>query len=186
MTRTLALVCCWTAALTALPPTAAVAQTRAAESSVTLTATVEAIDKANRTVMLKGSKGNTVEVAVSKDLNGFDSLRVGDKVDATYFEAVALNLRKPGAPAPPAADPLATTIRKDRAAGSETRRQRTFTANVTAVDSSAPSVTLKGPDGRVVSLAVRDPKELQAVKVGDAVDVTYYESLLVKVARSSK
>jgi Cu/Ag efflux protein CusF len=32
-------------------------------------------------------------------------------------------------------------------------------------------------------MAVRDQKQLQNLKVGDKVDVTYYESLLVKVTR---
>ena len=49
-----------------------------------------------------------------------------------------------------------------------------------------PSVTVKGPQGRVVALAVNDAKQLQNLKVGDTVDVTYYESLLVKVSRPSK
>ena len=31
---------------------------------------------------------------------------------------------------------------------------------------------------------VRDPTQLQSVKVGDTIDVTYYESLLVKVGRA--
>jgi hypothetical protein len=35
-------------------------------------------------------------------------------------------------------------------------------------------------------LGVRDPKNLQGLKVGDTVDVTFYESLLVKVARPPK
>jgi hypothetical protein len=54
---------------------------------------------------------------------------------------------------------------------------------VEAIDAKAPSVTVKGPQGRVVPLAVRDATQLQNIKIGDTVDVTYYESLLVKVAR---
>ena len=33
-------------------------------------------------------------------------------------------------------------------------------------------------------MMVRDPTQLQGVKVGDTIDVTYYESLLVKVGRA--
>ena len=56
--------------------------------------------------------------------------------------------------------------------------------NVTAIDRAANSVTVKGPQGNVVTIVAADPKQLQALKVGDLVDVTYYESLLVQVKRS--
>jgi hypothetical protein len=152
---------------------------------VTVTATIEAIDKGNRTITLKTAKGNSVEISAPEQMEGFNSLRVGDQVTATYHEAVLVNVRKPGAPAPSSAQAV-TTQRKDRVPGSETRKQQTFTVTIQAIDEQAPSVTVKGPQGRVVTLAVRDAKQLQTVKVGDTVDVTYYESLLIKTARPSK
>jgi hypothetical protein len=36
---------------------------------------------------------------------------------------------------------------------------------------------------RVVALALRDAKQVQNLKAGATVDVTYFESLLIKVAR---
>jgi type IV secretory pathway VirB9-like protein len=45
---------------------------------------------------------------------------------------------------------------------------------------------VKGAQGRVVTLALQDGKAVQALKVGDTVDVTYYESLLITVSRSPK
>jgi hypothetical protein len=35
----------------------------------------------------------------------------------------------------------------------------------------------------VLTMAVSDPKQLQTLEPGDTVDLTYYESLLVKVGR---
>jgi hypothetical protein len=58
--------------------------------------------------------------------------------------------------------------------------------SIEAIDMKAPSVRVKGPEGRVLTLAVRDPTRLQSLKVGDTVDVTYYESLLVKVVHAPK
>jgi hypothetical protein len=40
--------------------------------------------------------------------------------------------------------------------------------------------------GHSVTLAVQDPKRLETLKVGDTVDVTYYESLMVSVSRPPK
>jgi hypothetical protein len=73
-------------------------------------------------------------------------------------------------------------MRKDRKPGGEARREQTFTVTIQAIDAAVPSVAVKGPQGRVLSLRVNDPKQLQAVKVGDTVDLTYVESLLVNVA----
>jgi hypothetical protein len=168
-----------------LLPVAIAAQTPPAGArSVTVTATIEAIDKATRVVTLKGPEGN-IDVHASDQIEGFGSLRVGDEVTATYFDAVAIRVTKPGEPAP-GSDPTTITARKDRKPGSETRRERTVRGTVEAVDAATSSVRVKGPEARVVTLSVRDPKQLQNVKAGDTVDVTYQESLLVKVARPKK
>jgi hypothetical protein len=165
-----------------------VAQQPAYQSKpVTVTATIEAIDKANRVITLKGPAGDNVDVKVPDAMEGFNSLKVGDQVTATYFAAVMLRARKPGDPAPASTGDPATTVRRtERTPGSETRQERTFTVTIEAVDMKAPSLRVKGPQGRVVTLAVSDPKQLQNLKAGDTVDVTYYESLLVKVARPPK
>lgn len=153
-------------------------------AAVTRTATIQSIDKATRIVTLKGEKGAEVEVTVPSQMEGFNSLKVGDVVSATYYDAVALSLRKAGDPAP--ADPYTSVKRKEGTPGSETRKEQTFTATIDAIDAQAPSVRLKGAQGRVVTLAVRDPGQLKTVKVGDTVNVTYYQSLMVKVARAPK
>ena len=150
---------------------------------VTVTATIEAIDRENRVVRLRRPGGETVDVRVPGDLAAFRALKVGDPVSATYTEALAVRVRKPGDPAPAAA-PATVTQRKEGTPGSETRREQTFAFTVTAIDPKVPSITLKGPKGRVETMMVRDPTQLQGVKVGDTIDVTYYESLLVKVGRA--
>lgn len=174
------------AALAGLIPVAPAAQTPAASSKPrTIAATIEAIDQTSRIVTLKGPNGNTVDLKAPDEMQGFKSLKVGDQVTASYFDAVAVRVRKPGDPAP-STTPVTTTNRKDRVPGSETRRQQTFTVTIEAIDEKAPSVQVRGAQGRVQTLPVRDPAQLQHVKVGDTVDVTYYESLLVKVARAPK
>jgi Cu/Ag efflux protein CusF len=175
------------AALLIWSPAAASAQSSASQSKpVTRTATIEAIDQANRMVTLKGANGHTFDVKAPEEMQGFKSLKVGDLVTATYFEAMAVQIRKPGAAAPAAAPPSTTTTRQDRKPGSQTRRSQTFSVSVEAVDAAARSITVKGPQGRTVTMQVRDPTQLENVKAGDTLDVTYYESLLVKVSRPPK
>jgi hypothetical protein len=154
---------------------------------VTATATIEAIDKANRVVTLKGAGGNSVDVKAPDSMEGFNSLRVGDEVTATYYDAVVVYVRKPGEAAPASTGEASTTVRrKQLTPGSETRRERTFTVAIEAVDPKVPSVRVKGPQGRVLTMPVSDPKLVQNLKPGDTVDLTYYESLLVKVGRPAK
>lgn len=62
----------------------------------TLTATIEAIDTTSRIVTLKTTAGNRLHVNASDEIEGFASLRVGDVVTATYFEAIAVRLVTPG------------------------------------------------------------------------------------------
>lgn len=166
--------------LSALPVSAR--QIRAQESKpVSVTATIEAVDKTNRTVTVKRPDGTSAVIKAEKEMQGFNNLKVGDLVTATYYEAVLLTPRKPGDPPP--AEPTTTIQRKERAPGSERSARQTFRTTVDAIDAKASSVNVKDPQGRMVTLALQDSKALQSLKVGDTVDVTYYESLLINVSR---
>jgi hypothetical protein len=151
---------------------------------VTLNATIAAIDKTSRVVTLKGPTGN-FEVQASDEMQGFNSLKVGDQVKATYYEAMVLHAVKPGA-APSAYPPTTTVTRKDRAPGSVRRREQNFIVTIEEIDMKAPSVRVKGPQGRTRTFVLSDPKQFQGLKAGDTVEVTYYESLLVEVTRAPK
>src|SRR5580765_2682786 len=78
-----------------LAPLAAQTKTVTGEQS-TITASVEAIDHGNRTVTLKGPKGNYVTIDVPAGVQRFDSIKVGDKLTATYYENLVLNVQKAG------------------------------------------------------------------------------------------
>jgi hypothetical protein len=58
---------------------------------VTITASIEAIDLANGTVTLKGPEGNTRTIKARNPAN-LKKVKVGDLVDITYTEAVALKV----------------------------------------------------------------------------------------------
>ena len=63
--------------------------------TVKITATVEAVDYAKRTVTLKGPEGKTVTLKVGEAARNFDQVKVGDQVVAKYTEAVAISVQKP-------------------------------------------------------------------------------------------
>src|SRR5215510_8056643 len=58
-----------------------------------ITATVVSIDKATRTVTLKGPK-RTVDIVAGDEVKNFDQIRVGDRVVVKYAEALTLELKK--------------------------------------------------------------------------------------------
>jgi len=55
---------------------------------------------------------------------------------------------------------------------------------VDAVDKEKGSVTLKGPKGRTVTLAVKDKSKLDAIAVGDPVVATYIEAVAFQVRKA--
>jgi hypothetical protein len=182
--RTMASLSC-SVALLAIMTIRGGAQQPAYESKpVTLTATIAAIDQANRVVTLKGPNGS-FELQASDEMQGFNRLKVGDQVAATYYEAVVLRAVTPGAPAS-ASPPTTIIMRKDRAPGSERRREQTFTVTIEQIDMNAPSVRVRGPQGRTRTFMLSDPKQFQNLKAGETVELTYYESLLVEVTRPPK
>lgn len=65
----------------------------AAYNVIELRAIVEDIDYENRTVDLKGPRGNIVTVEVDEDVKNFKNIKKGDEVSARYTEAVAISVR---------------------------------------------------------------------------------------------
>ena len=154
---------------------------------VSLTATVEAIDVAQRLVTLKGSKGNVLTVTVDERVKNLPQVQVGDQVLVKYYEALALRVGPPGeaTPSASATGALATAQPGQKPAGVGAR-EVTVTATVEAINKKAGTVTFKGPEGNSVTVKAQDPKNLDLVKVGDKVEITYTEALAISVQEAKK
>jgi len=146
--------------------------------SITVRATIEAIDKENRIVTLKGSQGNLFKVKADQSVKRFDELKVGDIVSATYSESVAIHIRKPGEPAP---DKQRIIVRPQVRPGTKVEDVQTVTVTVEAIDRSVPSVTVKDESGNVNTYHVSDVSRLDGVNVGDKVDIYFTVAILLKV-----
>jgi len=147
--------------------------------TITIPATVVAVDKATRDVTLKGPQDNELTVTAGPEVKNFDAVKVGDKVNATYKQAFTVELKKGGGM------PVARTESQgamqmnsgEKVAGTVGRRV-TIVADVVAVDTATQLVTLKGPK-RTVDMVVSDPQQLARVAKGDQVEVTYQQGLLM-------
>jgi ribosomal protein L6P/L9E len=152
-----------------------------------ISAQVVGIDKATRTVTLKGPKGNVVDVVAGEVVKNFDQIKVGDFVVARYAQALTLELRKTrvagGDVAMREEAAKAKPGERPAVAGA---REVTLLANVVAVDQKNGTITLKGPRGNEVTLAVQNPDQFKVVKKGDQVEVTYTEALALSVEPAPK
>ncbi len=156
---------------------------RAAE----LSAQVVGIDKATRTVTLKGPKGNVVDVVAGDEVKNFAQIKLGDFVVARYAEALTLELRKTKVKAgePTVREEAARAKPGERPAAAGAR-EVTAIADVIGVDPKKSTITLKGPRGNVVTLNVQNPDQFKVVKKGDQVEVTYTEALALSVEPAPK
>src|SRR3954467_3879809 len=109
-----------------LAPLAAQTKTVPGEQS-TITTTVEAIDHGNRTVTLKGPKGNYVTIDVPPGVDRFDAIKVGDRLTATYYDNLVLSVQKAGS-APKDSAEAALTRSTSSKPGVTAAKQRTITA----------------------------------------------------------
>jgi hypothetical protein len=66
-----------------------------AVDTVELTATVEAIDYAKRTVTLRGPEGKTKTLKVDPSVERFPQVKMGDEVVVRHTEALAISVGKP-------------------------------------------------------------------------------------------
>ena len=158
----------------------------AKERVATVKATVEAIDLQSRVVTLKGPKGKVFDLKVGEEVKNLPQVKVGDQVVARYYESIAVQVVKPGAPGGAAATQAVGAAKPGERPAGVVANQVTVTATVEAIDPKKTFVTLKGPQGKVVDVKVRDPKNLENVKKGDQVVITYTEALAISVEKPAK
>ncbi len=153
-------------------------------SMVTIRGWIDAVDKTNRTVTLKGPLGGKVTLDV-KDPKKLDAVAVGDPVVAAFIEALALRVKKvPGATAGVSATETRMTSTPGETPAGAVGRQVVVTATITAIDRKAQTVTIKGPHGNTETIRVKDATNLTGVEAGDVVELTYTQALAVTLDRA--
>jgi hypothetical protein len=151
---------------------------------VTVRGWIDAIDKANRTVTLKGPRGGTVTLDV-KDPKKLEAVAVGDPVVAAFIEALALQVKKvPGGKPGVSVTEVRATSQPGETPSGAVGREVVVTATITAVDRKAQTVTIKGPRGNTETIKVKDATNLKGVEAGDVAELTYTQALAVTLDRA--
>ena len=152
-----------------------------AVQTVSIMATITAVDKKTRDITLKGSQGNEVTFTAGPDVKNFDNLKVGDQVKADYTEALTLELKKGGGLVVQRTDKAAVAGAKpgELPAGAG-GRQVTIVADVVAVDAAKQTIALKGPQ-RTVELRIPNPEQFKKISKGDQVEATFSQAVAIAV-----
>ena len=153
--------------------------------TVTKTATVEAVNYGTRELTIKGADGEYVTFIASSEVKRLSELKVGDTITAKYDENLVIRVKLPGEK-----DVDTTTTSATPGAGAKpsgtVAEQRTITVTITEIDSKVPSITFKGPNNWTYSSRVEDKQALAKVKVGDKLDLTWTQAVLVEVTPAAK
>jgi Cu/Ag efflux protein CusF len=153
-----------------------------AEGSVTMTATVEKVDLKTRRVTLIGADGKPHTITVPESVRNLAQVKKGDVVAAIFQESLAFEVRKKGTAEPGVAvatgGARAEPGQRPAAIGANAV---TVTATITAIDKRAGTVTITLPDGESSTVKAKNPANLDLVRTGDLVDITYTEAVAIAV-----
>jgi hypothetical protein len=153
-------------------------------NAVQMTATVEKIDLGKREVTLRGSGGRRTTLVVDEAVKNLPQVKVGDEVIATYVESLVFQVRKPGeATLGTTGGAALATAAPGRKPAGEALETVTVTTLVEAIDKQARTITLQTADGETRALEVQNPANLDKVKVGDMLDITYSKALAISVEK---
>lgn len=148
----------------------------------TLTAKIEAVDHDKRTVTLKGPMGHTETLTVDPSVKNFAQVKAGDELVVKYSEAISVKLEK-GVHGRSAS--VSSTGPMTAAPGAKpgvaSERQTVIVAKVVDLDAKRQEVLLQGPNDGFAEVKVKDPAVFNDIKVGDHVQVTYTEAVVIDV-----
>jgi hypothetical protein len=147
-------------------------------------AKVSAIDRQQRRVTLVDVAGSETVFYADEEVRNFEQIQVGDEVVGERIEAILLEVRPPtpeeAAGGASILQVVATAKPGQRPAGLFVH-EITAVLSIDAIDRQASTATLRGPSGVPRVVRVANPANLDRVRVGDDVVVTYTEALRLVV-----
>lgn len=153
--------------------------------TVSVKATVEAVNMVTRIITLRASDGRNFEIYAGPEVVNLPQVRVGDEVVAVYAESLAVRMAKPGEVRDEVSQGFGVATPGSKPSG-RVENETTITAEIVGIDKTLETARLKLPDGRVRVVKVQDPRNLDKVKVGDTIVVTYTEAFAVSVESARK
>ena len=152
------------------------------QTLVEMLAVVIGVDQKHRLLALEGADGARTVLPVAEEFRDFEHARVGDQVVVSYTQAIAWQVKPAGKGAPGMSSrETLSNPEPGEAPGGAIERALTITATITAVDVAGGTVALTGSHGQVQTFKAHKPADLEKIRVGDLVDITYSEALAIRV-----
>lgn len=158
-----------------------------AKRTARVTATVQAVDVAGRTLTLQNAKGETQTFKVGPQVERLAEVAVGDVIAVEYQQGLALEFQPAGSETvPPTAVATGERAGKDQAPGGAVAAGVQATVTVTAIDLAKRLVSFQGPAGNVYQVKAGPEIKLEKLKVGDRLLATYVEAVAVELEKPKK
>lgn len=164
---------------------------------ITVSARVKEVDMANRLITITGPLGDTVVVKAGPQVKNLKKLKGGEDITISYYEAVALTVRRYDGPPktkeqslvqseeggmnmdPPTAEIDEAAIQAPGAAG--VADTLTVTTTIVDVNYNSRVVTFKGAEGRQRKVKVGPDVDIEALNAGQKVTLEVTQAIAVEV-----
>ncbi len=156
----------------------------AASRTITLGATVVAVDHETREVTLEGADGETVSFTAGDDVRNLDQVEAGDAVLAEVFEEITVDVFANPEGVEPGAGEFVAAARAEagEAPGAGVMDTVIISAIVEEIDLEANTFKLRGPEGNVREFTAANPENLKRAETGDLVVITITQAVGIMVA----
>lgn len=157
------------------------------ERSMTIVATVKAVDVEKRTITLQADKGEPQTFKVGEQVKRLAEIAAGDQVVIQVDQGLLLEAQLPGAePAAPTGGAVAGRAEPSQPPGGAAVASIQATVTIKAIDMATRLVTFEGPGGNLYQVKAGPKVQLDRAKVGDKFLATYVESVAVSVEKAKK
>ena len=148
-------------------------------------AKVEAVDLKARKVTLSRLQGDLFIIHVGKEAVNLPQVKKGDMVDISYGRELKVWMAEPGDVVNEQSTVVVRAKPGSKPQGMEVT-ETNVTAKILALDKTNELAKLALANGKVVTVKVQNPENLNKVKVGDTLGISYLEVVDIAVRKGSK
>ena len=152
-------------------------------STYEVTASVAAIDEANRKITIVDAAGIKKTVKAGPEVINFDQIRVGDQLKIVATEELIVSIAGEGETPAVGTSHWVALAPKGAKPGGLMAETTQITAKVVAIDGLKHEATLQFEDGTTRIVAVRPDVDLNKQKIGDTVVIRLAEALAIQVTK---